>query len=81
MPAHDDDIVIDPIQSLATFLSLSSNTSAAHQFTVKYLQSILNCQDLHLDLFTTLYITSQLQFNYDPTEGHSRISLFKLLVE
>ena len=80
MAAHDDDIITEPIQSLATFLSLSSNTSAAQQFMAEYLQSILNCQDLRLDPFTTLCI-SQLQFNYDPTEGPSRISLFKLLAE
>jgi len=80
MAAHDDDIITEPIQSLATFLSLSSNTSAAQQFMAEYLQSILNCQDLRLDPFTTLCI-SQLQFNYDPTEGPSRISLFKLLSE
>ena len=75
MDAHDDDIVNDPIQSLATFLSLSSNTSpAAQQFMAEYRQYILNCQNLRLDPFTTLFM-SQLQFNYDPTEGHSRISL------
>ena len=75
MAGHEDNIVNDPIQSLATFLSLSSNTSpAAQQFMAEYLQYILNCQNLRLDPFTTLYL-SQLQFNYDPTEGHSRISL------
>ena len=80
MAGHEDNIVNDPIQSLATFLSLSSNTSATPQFMAEYLQSILNCQDLRLDPFTTLYL-SQLQFNYDPTEGPLRISLFKLLSE
>ena len=52
MAAHDDDIITEPIQSLATFLSLSSNTSAAQQFMAEYLQSILKCQDLRLDPFT-----------------------------
>lgn len=80
MAAHDDDIVNDPIQLLATFLSLSSSTSATQQFMAEYLQSILNCQDLRLDPFTTLCI-SKLQFKYDPTEGPLRISLFKLLSE
>ena len=78
MVAHDDDIITEPIQSLATFLSLSSNTSAAQQFIVEYLQSILNCQDLHLDPFRNLCI-SELQLNYDLTEGPSRISLVKLI--
>lgn len=80
MAAHDEEIVTEPIQSLAAFLSLSSNTSAAQQFMAEYLQSILNCQDLRLDPFTTLCI-SQLQLNYDPTKGPSRITLFKLLSE
>lgn len=78
MAAHDEEIVTEPIQSLAAFLSLSSNTLAAQQLMAEYLQSILNCQDLRLDPFITLCI-SQLQLNYNHTKGPSRITLFKLL--
>ena len=81
MAAHDEDIVTEPIQSLATFLSLSSNTSAAQQFMAEYLQSILIFKTyVWICLFTTWCII-QLQFNYDPTKVPSRIGLFKLLSE
>ena len=80
MATHDDDTMLEPTQSLTTFLSLSSNTSAAqhYRYMSKYLHSVLLCQDLRLDPFTSLCI-SQLQLNYDPTEGPSQLSLLKLL--
>jgi hypothetical protein len=77
MARHDNDIVTAPTESLTTFLSLSSNSSAAQQYLLDYLQSTLQCQDLRLDTFVILCIT-QLQFIYPPLEGPSRLSLFKI---
>jgi hypothetical protein len=77
MARHDADVVMQPTNTLATFLSLSANSSAAQQYLIDYLQSTLHCQDIRVDTFVVLCIT-QLQFIYSPIEGPSRLSLFKI---
>jgi hypothetical protein len=77
MAQNDTDIKTVPAASLVTFLSLSSNSSAAQQYLLDYLNSNLQCQDLRMDTFGVLCLT-QLQFIYDPLEGPSRLSLFKI---